>query len=54
MNVPGTQLTRMVDLTHAVDKAPWTVDSCMKLARVHNAVRQAGREAPVRGERERE
>ena len=35
MNVPSTQLSRMVDLTHAVDKAPWTVDSCMKLARVH-------------------
>jgi chloride channel 7 len=25
----------MVDLTHAVDKAPWTVDAAMKLARVH-------------------
>ena len=42
MNVPGTQLTRMVDLTHAVDKAPWTVDSCMKLARVHNLFARLG------------
>jgi len=42
MNVPGEQLTRMVDLTHAVDKAPWTVDSCMKLARVHNLFARLG------------
>ena len=33
--VPAEQLSRMVDLTHAVDKAPWAVDAAMKLARVH-------------------
>ena len=33
--VPAEQLWRMVDLTHAVDKAPWAVDAAMKLARVH-------------------
>ena len=33
--VPESQLRRMVDLTHAVDKAPWTADAETRLGRVH-------------------
>jgi hypothetical protein len=33
--VPESQLRRMVDLTHAVDKAPWTADAATKVGRVH-------------------
>ena len=35
MKVPESQLRRMVDLTHAVDKAPWTADAATRLGRVH-------------------
>ena len=35
MMVPESQLRRMVDLTHAVDKAPWTADAATRLGRVH-------------------
>ena len=35
VKVPESQLRRMVDLTHAVDKAPWTADAATRLGRVH-------------------
>ena len=35
VRVPESQLRRMVDLTHAVDKAPWTADAATGLGRVH-------------------
>ena len=35
VKVPESQLRRMVDLTHAVDKAPWTADAATKVGRVH-------------------
>ena len=34
-HVREPQLRRMVDLTHAVDKAPWCVDANTRLGRVH-------------------
>jgi chloride channel 7 len=33
--VPPEHLARMVDLAHAVDRAPWTVDAAMRLGRAH-------------------
>jgi chloride channel 7 len=32
----------MVDLSHALDPAPWTVDAAMKLARVHALFHRLG------------
>jgi chloride channel 7 len=41
-SVPESQLRRMVDLTHAVDKAPWTVDRNTRLGRVHALFARVG------------
>lgn len=41
-HVSNEQLARMVDLSHALDPAPWTVDANMKLARVHALFHRLG------------